>query len=170
MNPNKHLAAMRQVIAEHATGEVDQRYMRRRVTELFVELDAWLSDGGALPNAWDDALSGGETSGAWAVGLNTAGYLPEADVLTFATWEEAKDAYVAMCHEWADSDDESFEDGQPDSIGSSRACVDSILSDPSFPLVSEEDYVMRVNPNGMLHPIPTVLWLAWSDDATLESE
>src|SRR5258708_7231829 len=60
-----------------------------------------------------------ETHGAWVVGHNTAGYLPDTDPSTYTTWTEASEAYVDMCRSWADADDESFEESLEDVCGSS---------------------------------------------------
>lgn len=169
MNPHKHLDQMRKLLADHAADEIPQAYMRRRITDMFIELDSWLNSGGSYPAQWEDTDQ--ERYGAWVIGSNTAGYSPDPEnVMSFEDWESASSAYVEMCRDWADADDEPYLGTDDEEQAASRAFVDSILSDPSFPLVSNEDYSMMINPNGMIYPIPTVLWLVWSDDATVEGE
>lgn len=72
--------------------------------------------------------------GAWVIGHNLAGYLPEADTYAYAEWQDAYDAFVEMCREYADENDEANDEmatpeWSEDDYGSMRACVDSILAD-----------------------------------------
>lgn len=72
--------------------------------------------------------------GAWVIGHNIAGYMPESDTYAYAEWQEAHDAFVEMCREYAEENDEANDamaepDWSDDDYGSMRACVDSILKD-----------------------------------------
>jgi hypothetical protein len=109
--------------------------------------------------------------GAWVIGHNLSGYLPEADTYAYADRTEAVEAFVAMAEEYADQDDEMIdEDNQvayasedeipEDERAMMRAVVDSILADdgPNAPDLAGKDYGMRVE-DGRGRTI--YFWLQW---------
>lgn len=104
--------------------------------------------------------------GAWTVGHNLAGYLPESDVFTYAEWADAAEGYRAEARDYADRDDDAAAEmlteeewqAEPPAM---RATVDSILSDPSFPLVDGQEYTMIVADNDDRR---IAFFLAWSPD------
>lgn len=64
--------------------------------------------------------------GAWVVGHNLAGYLPESDTVAYEEWSDAVEQFEAMACEYADDDDEANDaDEEPDwtdeDYGSMRA-------------------------------------------------
>lgn len=122
----------------------------------------------------------GKPSGAWVIGHNIAGYLPEADTHAFQTWQEARDSFVVMVQEYADENDESayqrlsetadisdYPDYEANGYGDDepmmRATVDSILTDdgPDFPDLQGKDYGITVDDNGGR---TISFWLQWSPD------
>lgn len=110
--------------------------------------------------------------GAWTVGHNLAGYLPESDVWAFVEWQDAADMYVAEVQRYADEDDEmAAEDMTEDEWQAEppamRATVDAILSDPSFPLENGKPYGMVIE-DGRGRMIS--LWLDWSDEDPPEDD
>ena len=52
--------------------------------------------------------------GAWVVGRNIAGYLPEADTFAFESWGDASIALQDEMREYADTDDESALESAPE--------------------------------------------------------
>jgi hypothetical protein len=95
--------------------------------------------------------------GAWVIGQNVAGYLPEPDdTPAFADWSAAADALREMMRDYADRDDEdAFEDDQP----AMRAAADSILADDG-PETGVDWACQVVDGRGR----PIVFWVSWSDD------
>lgn len=72
--------------------------------------------------------------GAWVIGRNVAGYLPETDSHAYAEHGDAYEAFKDMAREYADEDDAANDehaepDWADDDYGTMRATVDSILSD-----------------------------------------
>ena len=104
--------------------------------------------------------------GAWTVGHNLAGYMPESDVWAFAEWQDAADTYIAEARRYADEDDEMAEEDGNESP-TMRATVDAILSDPSFPLEDGKPYGMVVEDNRGRN---ISLWLDWSDEDPPEDD
>jgi hypothetical protein len=77
-------------------------------------------------------------AGAWVIGHNIAGYLPESDTFAYATRREAVDALAEEMRRYADEDDENTLDSVTDGDGrvftdeeapAMRATVDSVLAD-----------------------------------------
>jgi hypothetical protein len=103
--------------------------------------------------------------GAWVIGRNLAGYLPESDTYAYPDHAEAAEAFVEMVREYADDDDErNDEHAEPDwaddDYGTMRATVDSILADGD-----------ATGPDGGMGMVvgdsddrPISFWLMWSDD------
>jgi len=114
--------------------------------------------------------------GAWVIGHNLAGYLPESDTYAFQNYSEAESAFRDMCREYADADDAlndmlADEFWSDDDYGTMRAIVDSILADG--------DHVGFPGPNGNPHCGMIVVdsddrrisfWLVWSDDRDPDQE
>ncbi len=110
--------------------------------------------------------------GAWTVGHNLTGYLPESDVFAYGDWADAAEGFKAEARDYADRNDDAAGEGlteaeweaEPPSM---RATVDSILSDPSFPLVDGQDYAMIVADNDDRR---ITFFLAWSLDREPEDD
>lgn len=87
--------------------------------------------------------------GAWVIGHNIAGYLPESDTVAYADRSEALEAFVSMCREYADEDDErndalALADWSGEDFGSMRATVDSIVRDGDHRSVRDESAGMVI--------------------------
>lgn len=114
--------------------------------------------------------------GAWVIGHNLAGYLPESDTHAFADYGEARAAFADMAREYADENDEAndamaAEDWSDEDYGSMRATVDSILAD--------HDHLGAEGPDGGRQCGMIVgdsddrrisFWLSWSDDREPEGD
>jgi hypothetical protein len=109
--------------------------------------------------------------GAWVIGHNISGYLPEADTQAFETRDEAVSAFVDRAQEYAQTDDDHADDvlsdyyTSPDQVPddewpSMRAVVDSILTDdgPNAPDLTGKDYAMTVVDSNDRR---IVFWLQW---------
>lgn len=116
--------------------------------------------------------------GAWTVGRNLAGYLPESDVSAFAEdeYDEAVSFYLSEARDYADRDDEANDehaesDWTDEDYGSMRATVDSIIRDGDdvhLGLTSgqrERGMIVRDNEDR-----PISFWLAWDDSAEADDE
>lgn len=106
--------------------------------------------------------------GAWVIGHNLPGYLPESDTYAYECHRDAYDSFKEMCREYADRDDEGHDslaepDWSDDDYGSMRACVDSIISnhdDGSWRGGKHEAGMMVRDSDDR----PISFWLVWSDD------
>lgn len=103
--------------------------------------------------------------GAFVIGHNLAGYLPEGDTHSFATFPEALAAFGNMVREYADNDDEANDsmseaDWADEDYGSMRAEVDAVLADPSrFHVAADErsaGMILMDNDNRSVS-----FWLQW---------
>lgn len=108
--------------------------------------------------------------GAWVIGRNIPGYLPESDTYAFTDWAEAESAYREMVREWAIESDEEYStltslSPGGDYLGSDLATVESILADD--PPQTDQDYSMTVFSNTDDH---IALWLMWSPDREVDSD
>lgn len=97
--------------------------------------------------------------GAWVIGHNLAGYLPESDTWPYATWDEAWRALRDEMERYADDDDQG-EDGP-----SMRARVDALLESDGPDYYPDGDWSACVDDN-MNRPI--AFWIQWSDDRSPE--
>lgn len=52
MDPNETLSQLREAIREYESGHYPE-LNAEKAADAFIALDAWLSNGGFLPNAWD---------------------------------------------------------------------------------------------------------------------
>jgi len=109
--------------------------------------------------------------GAWVIGHNLAGYLPESDTFACETREEAVSAFVDMAQDYASTDDDAAwddlsndgaegiaEDDEPAML----ATVTSILTDdcPNAPDLAGKDYGMHVEDSrGRL----IYFWVQWEE-------
>lgn len=101
--------------------------------------------------------------GAYVIGHNIAGYLPEGDTHSFATFPEALEGFENMAREYADDADEINDalaepDWSEDDYGTMRACVDSIIADRDHIAVDGNSAGMIVDDN---HNRDISFWLRW---------
>lgn len=112
--------------------------------------------------------------GAFVVGRNLAGYLPESDTDAYATFPEALTAFENMAKEYADKDDEANDeleesDWTDEEYGSMRATVDSILADASRLHVGadERSAAMIVQDSDGR---PVSFWVQWEESREADTE
>lgn len=107
--------------------------------------------------------------GAWVVGHNLAGYLPESDVIAFDDYSDALDALVSEMRFYADSDDDSAweliqsdPDAADDEAPSMSAQVGAIVTDEVKPghLSGDVGWLLEDNSGRMVS-----FWLQWSDES-----
>jgi hypothetical protein len=107
--------------------------------------------------------------GAWVIGHNLDGYLPEADTEVYETREDAMSAFIAMAEDYAATDDEHAWDAIHDGIEPAddeypcmSLTVASILKDdgPNAPDLAGRDYVMSAEDRRGRR---IVFWMQWSD-------
>lgn len=114
--------------------------------------------------------------GAWVVGRNLAGYLPESDTYAFADWADAYETFKDEARTYADENDElndelASPDWSEDDYGSMRATVDSILADGDdrkHGLSGQNESAGMVVGDSDDRPIS--FWLQWSDDREPEED
>ena len=94
--------------------------------------------------------------GAWVIGHNLSGYLPESDTEAYETREEAAEAFAIMARDYADTDDKHAwdvlttttpeSDVADDDHPTMLATVSAILKDdgPNVPDLASKDYGMHV--------------------------
>lgn len=115
-------------------------------------------------------------TGAWVIGHNLAGYLPEADTQAFETWAGAWEGFEIMVREYASNDDaegyeylaatavpEDYPDYETNGYGDDEPCMagavasvlkDSIpTEDEGYAFISEDHQGRRIS-----------FWLQWSPD------
>jgi len=112
--------------------------------------------------------------GAWVIGHNLAGYLPESDTYAFQDYSEAESAFRDMCREYADADDEAAdslaaEDWTEDDYGRMRAIVDSILADGDH-VGTDDDPLLCGMVVADSDDRRISFWLVWSDDRDPDQE
>lgn len=71
----------------------------------------------------------GLVMGAWIVGRNLAGHMPESEVAAFESWEDAAEYYVAEARDYADRDDEATFDMLPSDASEAAAQGYSVKRD-----------------------------------------
>lgn len=101
--------------------------------------------------------------GAYVIGHNLAGYMPESDTHSFATFPEALEAFENMAREYADSDDEANDalaepDWSEEDYGSMLAMVNSIIADRDHVAMDEYQAGMVVTDNS---DRSISFWLQW---------
>lgn len=108
--------------------------------------------------------------GAWVVGHNLAGYLPESDTYAYETWADAVVGLKADARDYADADDDRNDamedvDWTDEDYGSMHSTVDSILADDGP--AEGEPYQMMVNDSDGRN---IVFWLQWEDTRNADEE
>lgn len=105
--------------------------------------------------------------GAWIVGHNLAGYMPESDVLAFDDYAEALNALVEEMRYYADQDDDAAWETLPadradDELPSMLAQVGAIVTDEIKPghLSGDVGFILEDNAGR-----PISFWLQWSDES-----
>jgi hypothetical protein len=113
--------------------------------------------------------------GAWVVGNNLAGFLPESDTYAFAEWADAAEYLEASMREYADADDDAAYTGWADADDaeledwdqpSMLAHVEAIFGDNDGPQEGQ-DWSTWVEDNSYRR---IVFFLAWSDDREPEDD
>lgn len=102
--------------------------------------------------------------GAWTVGHNLTGYLPESDVFAYEEWADAVEGFKAEARDYAETNDDAAAEGMTEEEWTAEppsmlATVDSILADD--PPVEGKDFAMIVADSDDRR---ITFFLAWSDD------
>jgi hypothetical protein len=127
-----------------------------------------------------------DKTGAWVVGYNRPGYMPETDTDAFAEWSDAVSVLKETALEYADTDDDAayqtlsetavradypdFENsGYGDDEPSMKATVQAIIRDEIEPLSlnADRDVTFTVSDND---DRPMVFWVQWSTDRTPDED
>jgi hypothetical protein len=120
--------------------------------------------------------------GAWVIGHNLAGYLPESDTYAYETWQDAWDGFVGEIEHYADTDDDAAyaclsatadmadypdreNSGYGDDEPSMLASVKAWLTDDSPAEGSEVTHYETDNDERLI-----AFWLVWSDDREPDEE
>jgi hypothetical protein len=123
------------------------------------------------PPARDDH---GRRIGAWVVGRNIAGYMPESDTMSFVEWSDAWTAMWDEARRYADEDDALWEElpcsceaegrteHRDECYGTMRATVDSMSTDAAMdPTAQDTDWSMTVND---YNDRPIAFWVQWNGE------
>lgn len=108
--------------------------------------------------------------GAWIVGHNLSGYMPESDTYAFADYSEALSSLVEEMRCYADQDDDAAfdalpEDAADDDQPAMLAQVEAIVTDEIKPGHLSGDIGFTVEDNAGR---PISFWLQWSADANAD--
>jgi hypothetical protein len=109
--------------------------------------------------------------GAYVIGHNIAGYLPEADTYAVADWATAWETFVYEAQAYADQDDEQEAaartaeaddyDGEPSMLATVNAMLaDDDARESTGRLIYVDDNQGRT----------IAFWIQWSDDAEPETD